>query len=127
VTLILIIGWLLLAIALAPAIADERGRALFEPCQACHALAPQAAARSGPQLAGLIGRRVAGDPAFDYSPVLRRAGAAGRRWDRAMLDAFLADPEAMFPGMWMTGRRMTDAAERRALADFIADPALRPR
>jgi cytochrome c len=114
-------------LSLATVQADDlgRGRALFEACRACHALDPNAPPMAGPKLAGLIGRRVAGDPTFDYSPVLRQAGAAERRWDRAMLDTFLADPEAMFPGMWMTSRRMTDASDRRALADFIADPASR--
>ena len=112
---------------MAAARADDlaRGRALFAPCRSCHALEFGGQPMPGPNLAGLIGRRVAGDPAFDYSPVLRQAGAQNRRWDRTMLDAFLADPEAMFPGMWMTGRRMPEAAERRALASFLADPAAR--
>ena len=112
---------------MATARADDlaRGRALFAPCRACHALDPTASTMAGPNLAGLIGRRIAGDAAFDYSPVLRQAGAQNRRWDRAMLEAFLADPEAMFPGMWMTGRRMPEAAERWALAAFLADPAAR--
>ena len=120
-------GMTALMLCIVPASADDRaqGRALFAPCRACHALDRQAPPMAGPNLAGLIGRRVAGDPAFDYSPVLRQAGAQGRRWDRAMLDAFLADPEAMFPGMWMSGRRMANAAERQALAGFLADPAAR--
>ncbi len=31
------------------------------------------------------------------------------------LDAFLADPEAMFPGMWMTARGVREPDDRRAL------------
>lgn len=114
-------------LCIVPAYADgpDRGRALFEPCRACHTLDPNAQPTAGPNLAGLLGRRVAGDSEFDYSPVLRQARAEERRWNRAMLDSFLTDPEAMFPGMWMTGRRIGDAAERKALAGFLADPASR--
>jgi cytochrome c len=104
---------------------NDSGRMLFEPCRACHALDPGAAAMAGPNLAGLLGRRVAGDPAFDYSPVLRQAGTEGQVWSEERLDRFLTDPEAMFPGMWMTARRMDDAGERQALVRFLADPASR--
>jgi cytochrome c len=104
---------------------NELGRRLFEPCRACHALDVDAPPMAGPNLSGLMGRTVAGDPKFDYSPVLRTARATGRVWDHKLLDQFLRDPEAMFPGMWMTSRPMPDAAERRALADFLADPKSR--
>lgn len=109
----------------APALADDLGQRLFEPCRACHALDPASPPMAGPNLFGLIGRAVAGDPKFDYSPVLRAARASGGVWNRRLLDQFLRDPEAMFPGMWMTSRPMPDAAERRALADFLADPKSR--
>ncbi len=98
---------------------------LFEPCRACHALGPAARIMPGPNLAGLIGRKVAGDPQFDYSPVLRQAREDGRVWTLEMLEAFLADPEAMFPAMWMSAQGIRDAADRKALARFIADPASR--
>ena len=79
----------------------------------------------GPNLSGLIGRKVAGDPQFDYSPVLRQARDARPRLDARGAGDFLADPEAMFPAMWMSAQGIRDAAERKALARFIADPASR--
>ena len=105
--------------------AAQDGAALFAPCRACHSLDPAAKVMPGPNLAGLIGRKVAGDPAFDYSPVLRQAREEGRIWTREALEAFLADPEAMFPAMWMSAQGIRDAAERKALARFITDPASR--
>ena len=63
----------------------------FEPCQACHALTKDAGQKPGPQLVGLIGRPVAGDPAFDYSPALRAARDKGDVWT-GRLDLFLSDP-----------------------------------
>jgi cytochrome c len=100
----------------------ERGRALFEPCRPCHALDPAEGGKAGPNLAGLAGRKVAGDASFDYSPVLRQAGAEGRRWDEASLDKFLTDPEEMFPGLWMSIRRISDPADRAALVRFLTSP-----
>jgi cytochrome c len=105
--------------------AQERGAVLFEPCRACHTLDPKAQPMAGPNLAGLLGRRVAGDPEFDYSPVLREAGAAGQIWTEDLLDRFLADPEAMFPGLWMSMRGIANADDRRALIGFIAKAGMR--
>lgn len=120
-----------LALALAgaacalPASAQEtgRGQALFEACTACHSREPGAAATAGPNLAGLGGRLVGSDPAFDYSPALKAAGAAGIRWDRDRLAAFLADPEAMFPGTWMSPPGLAGADDRTALAAFLTGPS----
>jgi cytochrome c len=116
---------LLPMLAVAPASADENGARLFAPCRACHSLDPTERGLPGPNLAGVAGRVVAGDPAFDYSPVLRQARDEARVWTLEALEAFLADPEAMFPAMWMSAQGIRDAAERKALARFIADPASR--
>ena len=114
---------LLLVLPASGAAADDA--ALFEPCRACHSLDPSAKIMPGPNLAGLIGRKVAGDPAFDYSPVLQQAREKGRVWTLETLETFLADPEAMFPAMWMSAQGIRDVAARKALARFIVDPASR--
>jgi len=108
--------------------ARDRGKAVFQShCAACHALTATGATLPGPTLAGVVGRPVAGDPDYDYSPVLRAAGTAGRRWDGETLQAFLADPEAMFPGLWMGGSGLRAAADRAAVVRFLANqpPATR--
>lgn len=112
----------LLAPLLAPAAAggEEAGRAVFERrCAACHAATAGAPAGAGPNLRGLIGRRVGGDPGFDYSPALRMAGEAGLAWDPPMLERFLADPEAMFPGLWMGANGLPAAADRAAVVAYL--------
>ncbi len=116
---------LLLLLVPAPATADEDGARAFMACRACHSLDPAERGLPGPHLASLIGRPVAGDTAFDYSPVLRKARDEGLRWDANRLEAFLADPAAMFPGLWMSMRGIEDAAERQALVRFLADPSAR--
>jgi len=57
--------------------------------------------------------------------VLRKARDAGQRWDAQRLETFLADPADMFPGLWMSIRGIEDAAERRSLVRFLADPLSR--
>jgi cytochrome c len=115
---------LLFILTAAPAEAEDDAR-LFAPCRACHSLDPAERGLPGPNLGGVIGRVVAGDAAFDYSPVLRKARDEGLRWDAPRLETFLADPAAMFPGLWMSMRGIEDAAERKALARFLADPSSR--
>ena len=105
--------------------AEEDGARLFTPCRACHSLDPAERGLPGPNLAGVVGRSIGGDAAFDYSPVLRKARVDGLRWDAQRLQTFLADPAAMFPGLWMSMRGIEDAAERQALVRFLGDPASR--
>jgi cytochrome c len=114
---------LALLIAVASSAAAQDGAALFEPCRACHALDPAAKPMAGPNLAGLLGRKIAGDPQFDYSPVLRQAREEGRTWNAESLEVFIADPEALFPGTWMSRLPIPNAADRQALVRFIIDPA----
>jgi cytochrome c len=116
---------LLPMLASAPASADEDGARLFAPCRACHSLDPAERGLPGPNLAGVMGRSIGSDPAFDYSPVLRKARDDGLRWDTQRLESFLADPAEMFPGLWMSMRGIEDAAERKTLVRFLANPAAR--
>jgi cytochrome c len=116
---------LLPIVTAASAAAEENGAHLFAPCRACHSLDAAERGLPGPNLVGLIGRRIGGDAAFDYSPVLRRVRDEGLRWDAGRLETFLADPAEMFPGLWMSMRGIADAAERQTLVRFLADPASR--
>lgn len=101
-----------------PAAAEEPGAPAFAArCASCHAVTPDAPSGPGPTLYGLIGRRIAGDPGFDYSPVLRAAEGV---WDEARLDAFLADPEEMFPGLWMGNNGVRDTKARAAIVRYLA-------
>jgi cytochrome c len=112
------LSWLAAAVYLAaPGIAwsQDCNRRAFEPCMACHALTTNAGVKPGPQLAGLLGRPVAADPAFDYSPAIRAGRARGHVWTRDRLDLFLADPEAMYPGQWMGSPPIRDAKMRADL------------
>jgi cytochrome c len=95
-------------------------------CASCHGVAADAPRGPGPKLHGLIGRPVGGDPDFDYSPALEAARETGRRWDRDMLRQFLADPEEMFPGLWMGNNGLRSETERDAVVAFLDAAAREP-
>ncbi|WP_439599176.1 c-type cytochrome [Falsiroseomonas sp.] len=108
---------LVLALALPGVALAQDGRAIFEShCASCHAVERGAPEQAGPNLAGVMGRRIGGDPAFGYSPALEQAGGA---WDRDRLLRFLADPEAVFPGTWMGANGLARPAEREAVANYL--------
>lgn len=113
--------WLALVALLAPpaAVAADGGVIFGQHCAACHSVTVGAPAGPGPNLGGVIGRRVGGDPDFDYSPALQAAEAAGKVWDAAMMGRFLADPEDMFPGLWMGANGLRTAADRAAVVDYL--------
>jgi cytochrome c len=111
-----------LALALllaAPAFAQEGRRVFDNHCASCHAVDRAAPPGAGPNLAGVMGRPVGSAEGFDYSPVLEAARAAGDRWDPARMTRFLEDPEEMYPGLWMGGNGVRNAAEREAVAAFL--------
>ena len=96
----------------------ERGATVFQKCYACHSVVPGETGLTGPNLAGVVGRRVASAPGFEYSPALLALAARGEGvWTEGRLDAFLRDPEEVTPGTAMTFVGLREPAER---ADVIA-------
>ena len=92
----------------------EAGAQVFRTCAACHTLEP-GAHRTGPSLAGVLGRKAGTAEGFQrYSDALRSADLV---WREEALDRFLADPQAFLPGNRMTFPGIRDAQAR---ADVIA-------
>jgi cytochrome c len=111
-----LIGLVMLTVAhRADAAGDpEAGAKVFGTCAACHSLEP-GAHRTGPSLAGVLGRKAGAAPGFQrYSEAL---GSANLVWREDTLDAFLADPQGLLPGNRMT---FAGIEEPKARADLIA-------
>ena len=110
----------LLAVAATAAEAQDlrRGERVFTRCIACHSL-EERGPTSGPSLIGVVGRKAAALPDFDYSPVLVEAGRKGLVWTEEVLDRYLADTEAFLPGTVMGYLSISNAADRRALIDLL--------
>ena len=101
--------------------AIERGEVVFQKCYACHSMVPGETGLTGPNLAGVVGRAVAGVPGFEYSNALEALPAQGYRvWTEAALDAFLTSPEDFAPGTAMTFIGLPDAKERADLIAYLA-------
>jgi cytochrome c len=76
--------------------------------------------RTGPSLAGVIGRRAGTAPGFRrYSAALKQADID---WDETALDAWIADPGALIPGNRMVFRGLPDPQARADLIAFLAQP-----
>ncbi len=111
-----------LCAASAPAWAEECNKRAFVTCGACHALTTDAGRKPGPQLVGVVGRKVGGDPAFSYSPKLKEAHDKGDVWTKDKLDEFLKDPQAMYQGTWMGSPPVRDAKQRADILCVLQNP-----
>ncbi len=95
------------------------GERAYQKCYSCHALEPGRNDLPGPTLHGIVGRPVAAEPGFDYSPAMRRLAAQQPRWTEHLLARFLSDPQAVVPGTSMTFDGIEGAEERKALIAFF--------
>lgn len=99
------------------AAAADSGEDLFNNnCAVCHATDP-GTNKLGPSLAGIVGRKSASLGDYSYSPAMTKANLT---WDKATLDKYLTDPQAMVPGTKMIFPGVKDANDRKALIDYLA-------
>jgi cytochrome c len=91
----------------------QRGQQAYEArCGGCHSVD---ADRIGPRHAGVIGRRAGSVPGFAYSDALRKSGLV---WDAALVERWLANPEALVPGQRM-GYQLADAQVREDIVAYL--------
>jgi cytochrome c len=103
-----------------PALAEpSAGERAFQKCFSCHSVEQHESGLPGPNLFGIVGRRAAAAPDFEYSPAMRAKGAAGLVWTAPEIDLYIADPNAYLPGTSMSFVGMADAAERAALLRYL--------
>ena len=109
----------LLAASAAGEPAPAAGEGAFRKCYSCHALEPGKNDLEGPTLYGIVGRGIAAEKEFDYSPALRQFAQGNPVWTEELVDRFAADPEALVPGTSMAFAGMRDPAERAALIAYL--------
>lgn len=74
-----------------------------------------------PNLSGIVGRPIAAQPGFDYSPALRALARRRGRWNEALLDRFMSDPQGLVPGTGMAGYPgLDDPDQRRLIIEYLA-------
>lgn len=89
----------------------------FAICAACHTVTPDGASGVGPNLRGVVGRKVGSNVGFTYSPAMSKAGFT---WSAEALDEFLTSPQQKIPGNYMPFEGITDADERKAVVEYLA-------
>jgi cytochrome c len=96
------------------------GERAYQKCYSCHALEREGEKLQGPSLHQIVGRRIAAEAGFAYSPALRAFAQRQPRWTPELLERYVADPEALVPRTSMTFHGISDAKERRALVEYLA-------
>ena len=94
-----------------------RGEKVFQYCYSCHSVQPDEMNLQGPNLHGVVGRRIASQDGFSYSPALRAFAQQEERWSEALLDRYLAAPYRLVPKTSMAFPGVEAQYER---ADLIA-------
>lgn len=76
----------------------EKGAKVYKKCVSCHMIGDKAKNRVGPQLNGIIGRKIASVGDYKYSKALVAYGAAEKTWREDNLAAYLESPRKVVKG-----------------------------
>ena len=91
------------------------GEGEFRPCSACHSI-EAGDNRTGPYLAGVVGRAVDAADGFDYSGALEQVADV---WSPEHLNFFLEDPQGYAPGTKMNFNGIKDVQDRANLIAYL--------
>jgi cytochrome c len=92
----------------------EHGSQVAKQCGACHNFQEGQGPKVGPDLYGVVGRKIASVAGFNYSAALK---AVNGTWTFDALNKWLLDPRADVPGTAMTFAGLSNEKQR---ADVIA-------
>lgn len=96
-----------------------RGKALADPCLACHTFNAADEPGPGPTLAGISGAKAGTRPNFEYSDAFQAATARGVIWTDAALNRFLADGQKEVPRNKMAYPGIASDSERLDIIAFL--------
>jgi len=98
----------------------QQGAQTAKECELCHNLGKGQGSKIGPDLYGVVGRKVASEAGFSYSSALKDSSVAKSgdgTWTFDKLNTWLTNPRADVPGTLMTFAGISNEKQR---ADVIA-------
>ncbi|HYB06062.1 MAG TPA: cytochrome c family protein [Methyloceanibacter sp.] len=96
----------------------KKGEAAAAACKVCHSFDKGAPSPIGPNLYGVVGRKIASVEGFNYSPALKAKASEGD-WTFEHLDLWLTNPQAFAPGTAMAFPGLPDLTTRADVIDFL--------
>ncbi len=82
----------------------EAGKTTFKQCQTCHTDEKGGPNRIGPNLWGVVGRKKASEPGFEYSAAMKKFAETSKpdTWTFDEINKFVSNPREHVPGTKMT-------------------------
>jgi cytochrome c len=93
----------------------DRGAKIFKKCATCHSIGKGEAAKVGPNLYAIVGRKKA-SAAFAYSDAMKAKGGA---WDAESINQFITKPKDFVPGTKMAFPGLKKPQDRADVILFL--------
>jgi len=107
----------------------QQGASIAKECELCHNLGKGQGAKIGPDLYGIVGRKVASEPGFNYSSALKDSPVAKSgdgTWTFDKLDTWLTNPRADVPGTLMTFAGISNEHQRAEVIAYLNSNSDKP-
>jgi cytochrome c len=94
----------------------DRGAKTFKKCATCHSIGKGEAAKVGPNLYGVVGRKRGSFAGFSYSEAMK---AKGGNWDSESVNSFITKPKEYLPGTKMAFAGLKKPQDRADVILFL--------
>ncbi len=98
---------------------EAAGKRVFAQCRTCHVTDP-GVNRTGPSLAGIIGREAGSVDGFNYTEANANSGIT---WTEEKMFQYLENPQRVIPKTKMIFAGLPDAQKRADVIAYLKDPS----